>query len=301
MDRLDAIQMFVRVVESGSFSAVARERGVGQPAVSKQIAALEAHLGAQLMLRTSRSLTLTDAGQDFYESAIRLVGDLDAAESRVGRRQITPSGLVRAIVAPVFGALYVVPRLQEFFARYPDIAVELLISDCPLNLIEDGVDVAVQNGELSDSTLIARKIAATPIVTVATPAYLETNGVPAAPSELDRHACVIFVPRGAPAPWGFKGRFGDIVHQPRGHFRANDAEQVRAGVMAGLGLGHTPGWLFANEIATGAVRRVLRDYEPADLPISVVHPGGRRLASKVRVFIDFLVEIFADETALAIR
>src|SRR3954447_9473581 len=105
MDRLDTIEMFVRVVESGSFSTVARQRGVGQPAVSKQIAALEAHLGVQLMLRTSRSLTLTEAGQDFYESAIRLMGDLDAAESRVGRRQVSPSGLVRATVAPVFGGL----------------------------------------------------------------------------------------------------------------------------------------------------------------------------------------------------
>jgi LysR family transcriptional regulator for bpeEF and oprC len=186
----------VRVVESGSFSTVARERGVGQPAVSKQIAALEAHLGAQLMLRTSRSLTLTEAGQDFYESAVQLMGELDAAESRVGRRQASPSGLVRAIVAPVFGGLYVVPRLQEFFARYPDMVVELLISDRPVNLIEDGVDVAVHNGELSDSTLIARKIAATPIVTVATPAYLAKHGVPATPSELGRHACIIFVPRG---------------------------------------------------------------------------------------------------------
>jgi DNA-binding transcriptional LysR family regulator len=204
-------------------------------------------------------------------------------------------------VAPVFGGLYVVPRLQEFFARYPDMVVELLISDRPVNLIEDGVDVAVHNGELSDSTLIARKIAATPIVTVATPAYLAKHGVPATPSELGRHACIIFVPRGGPRPWGFKGKFGDIVHQPRGHFRSNDAEQIRAAVMAGLGLAHTPGWLFAHEIATGAVHRVLRDYEPADLPISVIHPGGRRLASKVRVFIDFLAEVFADSRTLAIR
>ncbi len=300
MDRLDAIEMFVRVVESGSFSTVARQRGVGQPAVSKQIAALEAHLGVQLMLRTSRSLTLTEAGQDFYELAIRLMGDLDAAESRVGRRQVSPSGLVRATVAPVFGGLYIVPRLQEFFACYPEIAVELLISDRPVNLIEEGVDVAVHNGELSDSTLIARRIAATPIVTVATPAYLEKHGAPATPSELDRHACIIFAPRGAPRPWGFKGKFGDIVHQPRGPFRSNDAEQIRAAVMAGLGLAHTPGWLFAHEIATGAVHRVLRDYEPADLPISAVHTGGRRLPSKVRVFIDFLAEIFAEESILAI-
>src|SRR5580704_352648 len=121
MDGLDSIQMFVRVVESGSFSAAAREKSLGQPAVSKQIAALETHLGAQLLRRTSRSVTVTDAGQEFYESALRLIDEIEAAESRVGRRQRSPSGLVRATVAPVFGRLYIVPLLFEFFARYPEI------------------------------------------------------------------------------------------------------------------------------------------------------------------------------------
>jgi LysR family transcriptional regulator for bpeEF and oprC len=301
MDRLDAIQMFMRVAECGSFSIVAREREVGQPAVSKQIAALEAHLGVQLMRRTSRSLTLTEAGQDFYESAVRLVGEFEAAESRVGRRQVSPSGLVRVTVAPVFGRLYVVPRLREFFARYPDIAVELLVSERSLNLIEEGVDVAIHNGELSDSTLIVRKIAATPIITVATPDYLERHGMPAGPSELDRHACIIFVDRGAPRAWGFNGKFGSIVHEPKGHFRTNDAEQIRAAVLADLGVAHTPGWLFAHEIAAGAVHRILREYEPDRLPISAVHPGGRRLATKVRVFINFMAEIFSEDPSLAIR
>ena len=300
MDRLDAIRTFVRVVESGSFSAVARAAGVGQPAVSKQIAALEAHLGAQLLRRTSRSQTVTEAGRDFYEAAVRLVGDLEAAESRVGSGQVSPSGLVRATVAPVFGRLYVVPRLQEFFSKYPDVTVELMISDRTVNLIEEGVDVAVHNGELSDSTLVVRKIAETPIITVATPAYLEKHGTPATPGELDGHACVVFAPGGAPRPWGFEGRFGGIVHQPKGAFRTNDAEQIRAAVLANLGLAHTPGWLFAAELAAGAVCRVLRDYEPGMLPISAVHPGGRFLASKVRVFIDFLAAIFAEEPTLAL-
>ena len=294
MDRLDAIRTFVRVVESGSFSAVAREAGIGQPAVSKQIAALEAHLGAQLLRRTSRSQTVTEAGRDFYESAVRLVGDLESAESRVGRGQVSPSGLVRATVAPVFGRLYVVPRLHEFFARYPDVTIELMITDRTVNLIEEAVDVSVHNGELSDSTLVVRKISQTPIVTVATPAYLEKHGTPATPAELDGHACVVFAPSGVPRAWGFEGRFGAIVHQPRGAFRTNDAEQIRAAVLANLGLAHTPGWLFAAEISSNAVRRVLRDYEPAPLAISAVHPGGRFLASKVRVFIDFLAEILAD-------
>jgi LysR family transcriptional regulator, regulator for bpeEF and oprC len=298
MDRFDAIRTFVRVIESGSFSAVAREAGVGQPAISKQIAALEAHLGAQLLRRTSRSQTVTEAGWDFYESAVRLVGDLEAAESRVGRGQVSPSGLVRATVAPVFGRLYVVPRLHEFFARYPDVTVELMISDRTVNLIEEGVDVAVHNGELSDSTLVVRKIAETPIITVATPAYLAKHGTPTTPGELDRHACVVFAPQGVPRPWGFEGRFGSIVHQPRGAFRTNDAEQIRAAVLANLGLAHTPGWLFAAEISSGAVCRLLTDYEPGVLSISAVHPGGRFLASKVRVFINFLAEIFAEEPTL---
>jgi len=127
MDRLEAIKIFVRVVESGSFSAVARELGVGQPAVSKQVASLEAHLGAQLLMRTSRNLSLTEAGRDFYESGARLIGDLEAAESRVGRGQASPSGVVT--VAHAFSRLYVVPRLPKFFARYPDVGVEMLVSE----------------------------------------------------------------------------------------------------------------------------------------------------------------------------
>ena len=300
MDRLDAIGLFVRVVDSGSFSAVARTLGVGQPAVSKQIAALEAHLGAQLLQRTSRSLTLTEAGRDFYESAVRIVGDVEAAESRVGRGLIAPSGLVRATLAPVFGRLHVVPRLAEFFVRYPAVAVELVVADSLINLVEEGLDVGIHNGELTDSSLVARKIAQTPIVTVATPAYLAEHGEPATPADLERHASVIYAPQGAPRVWGFDGRFGPIAVQPKGAFRTNDAEQIRAAVLADLGLAHTPGWLFAAEIESGAVRPVLTDFEPAPLAINAVRPGGRFLASKVRVFIDFLAEVFAKEPSLAL-
>lgn len=301
MDRLDAMRLFVRVAESGSFSAVAREQNVSQPTVSKQIAGLEAHLGAQLLRRTSRSLSLTDAGQDFYEAAVRLVDDLDAAESRVGRRQASPAGLVRATVAPVFGRLHIVSRLPEFFARYPDITVELIIADRVLNLIEDGIDVAIHNGPLDDSTLIVRKIAQTPIVTVATPAYLAAQGTPASPSDLERHALVVYAPGGAPRAWRFQGKFGSITIQPKGPFRTNDADQIHAAVLADLGLAHTPGWLFSRELAAGTVVRVLGEYEPEDLPISAVHAGGRRVPGKVRAFIEFVAGMLAEEASLAMR
>lgn len=301
MDQLAAIRIFVRVVESGSFSAVARAAGVGQPAISKQLTALETHLGAQLLRRTSRSLTLTEAGQDFYESAIRLIDDLDAAESRVGRGQSAPSGLVRVTVAPVFGRLYIVPRLPEFFARFPDIVVETIVTDRTPNLVEEGIDLAIYNGELKDSTLVARKIAVTSVVTVASPAYLQRHGEPSSPRDLDQHQCVIYSPSGAPRAWGFKGEAGNIEVQPKGHFRTNDAQEIRAAVLADMGLAHAPGWLFAREIASNAVLPVLRDYEPAPLSISAVRPAGRRLPTKVRVLLEFLAEIFAEDPILAIK
>ncbi len=299
LDRLEAIRLFVRVVETGSFSSAAREAGVGQPAVSKQVAALENHLGAHLLRRTSRSMTLTDAGQAFYEVAVRLVGEFDAAVSLVGRGQAAPSGLVRVTAAPVFGRLYIVPRLPEFFARYPDISVELSASERALNLVEDGIDLAIRNGELADSSMVARTIGSTPVITVATPAYLDAHGVPATPAELDRHSRVVFTRLGDPRPWRFKGDPNPVVHHPRGRFRTGNAEQVRAAVLADLGLAQAPGWLFAPEIASGAVRVVLRDHQPGSFAISAVHPAGRRLPTKTRVLIDFLVDAFARDPTVA--
>jgi len=298
VDRLDAMRLFVRVVERGSFSAVAREAGVGQSAVSKQIAALEGRLGAQLMRRTSRSMTLTDAGQVFYEAALRLVEEFEAAESLVGRGQSAPSGLIRVTVAPVFGRLYIVPRLPAFFARYPDISIELTGSERAINLIEEGVDLGIRNGAMADSSMIVRRIAMTPFVTVATPAYLAARGAPLNPADLDAHACLIYAPHQEPRPWEFKDGSGPILHHPASNFRTGDAEQIRAAVLADLGLSHGPIWLFAAEIASGAVRVVLVDYAPGPLTISAVHPAGRRLPTKVRVFLDYLVETLSTDPAL---
>src|SRR5882672_8460540 len=162
MDRLEAIHAFVRVVEAGSFSATARERGVSQSTISKQIAALEAHLGAELLRRTSRSFGLTESGAAFYESAVRLLSDLEAAESHVGRRQISPAGLVRATVAPVFGRLYLIPKLQAFFAQYPNIDLELRTAPDLEDLIAHGLDIAIHNGPLSDSSSLCERLRQSP-------------------------------------------------------------------------------------------------------------------------------------------
>jgi len=293
MDRLDTIRMFIRVVESGKFSAVGRELGIGQPTVSKQIAALESHLGAQLLMRTSRSLAITDAGREFFESARRAIADLEAAESRIGRGLSSPSGLVRVGVAPSFGALHIVPRLPEFFRRYPDVAVEVLASERSANLIEEGIDVAIRNGELADSSLVARKIGSTSVIVVASPAYLKDRGEPKKPADLAGHSCIVFSSQSGPRPWQFAGRNGPTSYVPLGPFRTNDGDQIRAAVLNGIGAAQVPHWLCARELEAGSVRRIMQKYEPAPLPISAVRPASRRLATKLSVFLDFLAEALA--------
>ena len=200
------------------------------------------------------------------------------------------------MASPTFSRLYVAPRVAEFLDRYPDIAVELLTSNMPANLIEDGIDVALHGGALSDSSLIIKKIAETAMATVATPAYLEKNGLPRHPSDLDRHMGLVFIEQGAPREWVFEDESGRIVHQPKGRFRTNDAEQLRIAVLSHLGIANAPAWLFAKEIASGSVSRLLRGYEQPKA-IFVLRPGGRRLATKVRVFIDYMEEVLGQALA----
>src|ERR1700756_1271546 len=297
MDRLESIKIFVGVVESGRFSAGVGELGTGQPAISKQVAALEEHLGAQLLMRPSRSLSLTEAGRDFFESAVRLIADLEAAESRVGYGQASPSGVVRISAAPAFSRLYVVPQLPAFRVRYPKVVVESLVSERTSNLVEEGIDLAIRNGALADSSLIARKIGESAVIAVASADYLERKGVPKRPRELDRHDGVIFVSQDGPRPWTFASRAGQISYQAPASFRSNDGEQLRAAVLAGLGVTQAPHWLFAADIRAGTVRRILRDHERGKLPISAVRPTSRRQPSKVAVFVDFLAELLVDEEA----
>src|ERR1700741_2882446 len=203
VNKLDAMQIFVRVAEKGSFSAVAKERGIGQPAVSKQISALEDQLGTELIHRTSRSIVLTEAGRDFYESALHILDDLENATSRIGRGQTSPGGVIRVTVPPTFARLHMVSKLPAFFAAYPDMAVEMAASESPTTIIEDGFALAIHSGDLPDSTLVARRFAQTMTILVATPQYLTRHGAPESPDDLDRFQAVVFVERGAVRPWSF--------------------------------------------------------------------------------------------------
>jgi len=292
MDKFDAMQMFVRVIEKGSFSAVAKERGIGQPAVSKLISALEDELGTELIHRTSRSIALTEAGRDFYESALHILDDFENAASRVGRGQTAPKGIIRVTVPPTFARLHMVSKLPAFFSAYPDMAVEMAASQSPATIIEDGFDLAIHSGDLPDSTLVARRFAQTTTILVATPQYLARYGAPESPDDLNRFRSVVFVERGSVQPWSFgSGRDAKRVI-PTGLFRTSDIEQMRMGVLEHLGIAQAPAWLFYAELREGTVIRLLTAFERT-VPILAVRPASRRLSTKVRIFIEHLEKTFA--------
>jgi DNA-binding transcriptional LysR family regulator len=292
MDRLDAMQAFVRVIEKGSFSAVAKERGIGQPAISKQISALEEELGTELIYRTSRSIALTEAGRDFYESALHILDDFENATSRIGRGQTAPKGLIRVTAPPTFARLHMVSKLPAFFAAYPDIAIEMSTSESPTTIIEDGFDLAIHSGDLPDSSLVARRLGQTTTVLVATPQYLARCGAPESPEDLHRFRSVVFVERGSAQPWSFGSGQETKRVIPTGVFRTSDIEQVRVGVLEHLGIAQAPAWLFAAELREGTVVRLLTPLERT-VPILAVRPASRRMSAKVRIFVEHLEKTFA--------
>lgn len=300
MDRLDAMQLFVRVADSGSFSKAAIASGVSQSTVSKQVAAIESRLGVQLLRRTTRGLSVTEAGQQYYESILQLIEAVDDAEARVGHAQLAPTGVLRVAISAAFGRFYVLPHLPEFFERYPDVTIDFDISERHANLVEDGIDVAIRIGVLSDSSLVAKRIGGVRYVTVGTPAYFERHGVPQHPRDIEKMPCVVFMFQGASRAWRFFENGAPVVVDGRPVVRTNDAEHIRGSVLAGIGLGHNPGWLYARDIAEGKLQQVLAGYSPPSFPISAVSPAGRRQTRKAQVFTEFLAEKFQSVPELSL-
>lgn len=300
MDRLDAMRTFVRVVESGSFSQAARDLNVSQPTVSKQLAALEARLGTQLLARNSRTLAVTPAGQDYYEDTLRILQDLDFAEERVAAGQSAPSGLVRVTLSPGFGRMLVIPRLAAFRETFPDVSVEMEVSGRHVDLIEEGMDVAIRIGRLSDSALVARRIGDMRMITLASAGYLARHGTPRTLDELSHHQRIGYVYQGNIVGWGFDVDGRQVTVDGGGAFRTNDAEHVRGAVLAGLGIAHHASWLFTDVLASGDVVRILDAYAPPAFPIHAVTAAGRRMPSRVRHFIEFLAAICAEEPELKV-
>lgn len=299
MDRLSAMQVFIRAADAGSFSAAARQLGVGQPAISKTVAQLEELLGARLIVRTTRKIALTEDGRRFLEAARHAVDAADAAARSVSARGAAPSGVLRIAASVAFARLQIVPRLAAFLARYPEVEIDFVLSDRFVDLVEEGIDIAIRIGELKDPGLVARRIGEMSRITVARPDYWDRRGRPAHPADLAHHDCVVFTGLATGDLWPFEGPEGTIEVKVRGRVRASTSDAMREAVLEGLGVGVTPYWMWRDEVQSGALERVLIDFEPTRRPIQAVFPERRLVSAKVRAFVDFLAEEFRLDSRLS--
>jgi DNA-binding transcriptional LysR family regulator len=291
MDRLDCMKSFVRAVETGSFSAVARELETTQPTISKQVAALEEYLDVQLLIRSTRTLSLTDAGTRFYEYCQQVLEVFAEAEASVGKRQ-QPSGLLRLSCPVSFGQLQIMPRLKTFLDRYPEIKINVMMTDQFVDLVEEGVDLAIRIGEVQDPSLITRRIGTTRRVTIGAQSYFEQAGEPQVPDDLTHHNCIVYTRLATGNEWQFQSATGLVKVKVSGSFQANNSVAVREAVLSGLGIAVSPIWLFGDQVDRGGLKIVLQAYQPTPLPIHAVYRRGRFQSGKVRCLIDFLADEF---------
>ena len=295
MDRLQAMQNYVRVVETGSFSAVARELSSTQSAVSKQIAALEKYLGVRLLSRTTRALTPTDDGLRYFEEARRLVGEIGEAETQLRHGERMLSGLLRVATSVGYGLRVLLPHVQSFMRKHPDVMVDLKLDDGFVDLVEQGIDVAVRNGPLPDSSLIARRIATSQRLLVAGKNYLKTLGKkehwPRIPQDLLQHPCIVYTELRARNNWEFSTSDGSTVSvRVQGPLQTNSSEVLRASVLDGLGIGYLPDWLFDDLRRSGEVQVLMPDWQGVPIPIHLVSPAARKHSAKVRAFGDHVAD-----------
>jgi DNA-binding transcriptional LysR family regulator len=286
-----AMEAFVLVVDTGSFSTAARRLKVGQPAVSKLISQLEERLDVKLLVRTTRGLTATEAGLNYYERARQSIEEADAAESAARGAGTSLTGKLRVAAAVTFARIHLIPRLPEFLRRHPDMEIEMMLDDHNVDLVHEGIDVALRMGQLDDSELIARRIASGSHLVIGTPTYFARAGEPAEPSALAGHEAVIYDQGSGGADWIFKNASATIAITLKGRLRVSAAEGVRAAVLADAGLAIGSNWMFAPEIADGAVRIVLQDWELPRVDLWAVFPAGRTATAKARTFAQFVKEV----------
>jgi DNA-binding transcriptional LysR family regulator len=298
MDSLGSMELFVDVVAAGSFSEAGRRRGLAASSVARSISALEDGLGARLLNRSTRKLSLTEAGRLYHERSRRILAEVEDARLSVTQLEAAPRGILRLNVPVVFGRLEVAPALPDFLMRYPAVQIDLSMTDAFIDLVEEGVDLAVRIGELEDSGLIARRLAPNRRVICASPGYLQRAGVPQAPKDLRAHNCLIYKRQASRAVWRLRDRAGTVEVEVTGTLRANNADALRAAALGGLGLAILPTWMVGPDIQRGALEMVFADYEVSpgalDTSIYAVFPYNRHLSPKVRAMVDFFVERFGE-------
>ncbi len=289
MDRFEAISAFAAVAEEGGFSAAARRLGVPLPTVSRKVSELETHLGAQLLVRSTRRVSLTETGQQFLITCRKILGELGEAEKLASGEYRAPRGEL-VVCAPVgLGSAYLAPVITEFLMAYPDIDIDLRLSDRIANLAEEQADVAVRIAHLPDSSLIAQKLGMIRHVVCASPGYLAARGVPEVIGDLSRHACVTFTALEAAKEWIFRERGQTTRIAVKSRLSVSSARAAVEAAIAGLGVSRLLCYQAAPALADGLLRLVLRRFEPEPLPVSLVYPSGRLMPLKLRAFADFVV------------
>jgi DNA-binding transcriptional LysR family regulator len=289
MDRLQAMRHFVTVVDCGSFSAAARQLRIGQPALSKSVAQLEERLGVRLIVRNTRSHSLTEAGQRFYDGARLALDEADAAEAAARDEAGSLSGSLRIAAPPVYASQVVIPLLSEFQTLHPDIRIELILDDRRIDLVEEGVDLGLRTGALGDSSLLARRIDQARRMLVATPDYLAEQGVPVYPADLARHRIISFTSFDNREAWTFE-RDGErsSAYPADPVLRVNSAEGLRAAVLAGMGIAMVTNRMVGTHLARGELVPILTEWTLGGSDIWVIFPEGRRLRPRARLFADWL-------------
>ena len=299
MDRLVAMEMFVRIVETGSFSAVARELGTTQPTISKQLTALEKQLKTRLLNRSTRSISLTEPGTAYYDRCKRIIDEVQEAEGALGRLQSSLIGALHVNSSIGLGQIFLTPLILKFQQQYPELTVELTLNDRYIDLVEEGVDVAVRLGRLTDSSLVARRLGSTRRLLVATRTYLAAHGTPLTPGDLVHHNCLLYAYLSTGNEWTFTGSDGEIRVRVQGNFKANNGHAIREALLADAGVALTPDWLIHDKLESGAVVALLPEFANAPLEINAVYPSGRHVSAKVRAFIEFLLAEFRAIPAFA--
>src|SRR5438094_7183195 len=292
MDPLDGIAAFARVVENGSFSAAARHLKISKSAVSAQVQRLEERLGIRLLNRTTRRISMTEAGAAYYRHCARILAEAEAAEQAASALQREPRGTLRISAPDSFGWMHVAPAVPDFLKRYPELSIDIALSPAHVNLVDEGLDLAIRIGVLEDSPLVVRKLAPSRLVVCAAPAYLKQHGTPREPGDLAKHNCLCtsLLPWGD--EWRLAGKRGEVRVAVGGSLRSNNAEVLRAAALDGIGIGLLPTWAVAQPLRAGALRRVLDVWEPPASTIYAVYPGNRLMSMKVRAFVDHLIRHF---------
>ncbi|HLI17032.1 MAG TPA: LysR family transcriptional regulator [Rhodanobacteraceae bacterium] len=303
MEDFSAITSFVRVVEAKSFRAAAAQLGMTPSGVSRAVSRLEERIGVRLLFRSTRALNLTDDGESFYRRCKDILADLGDAVEALAYARTKPRGKLRVAMNVSIGRAGLIPNLADFEERYPDIQLELSMSERNIGLIEEGIDCAIRMGELEDSNLIARKLGYFSNVLCASPAYLARHGTPSTVEDLKRHRCInyIYPTNGRPYQWQFDTPDGRIALDIDAHLLINDGESVIQAAMAGLGIIQVPHWLAAGPIGHGKLQVIMEDTISTGSPVWIVYPQKKHLSARVHAFIDWVQELFSRDNVPACR